>query len=155
MELKIIGERRQINSPRIKHGMKINICGHTRLSPPGMELRGSKDWYVSNIILYRNRKVDSLSGWMLPKLQIISKNCSNKSCSELNFIQKGQWTYVHVGLERLICFEYYITLKWESRFSSGLNAAKYALYHKMLPKGFVLADDGCGSPSTLSTFLGQ
>ncbi len=48
--------------------------------PPEVELRCSKDWYVSNILLYLNRKIDSLSGWTLSKLPIISKNASNKSC---------------------------------------------------------------------------
>ncbi len=27
-----------------------NVTGHIYLSPPGMELEGSKDWYVWNII---------------------------------------------------------------------------------------------------------
>ncbi len=34
----------------------------TCLFPPGVELEGSKDSYVSNIILYRSGKEDSLSG---------------------------------------------------------------------------------------------
>ncbi len=32
------------------------------LSPPGVDLESSKDWYLSDIILYRSGKVDSLSG---------------------------------------------------------------------------------------------
>ncbi len=64
------------------------VSGRIYLSPPWVELRGSKDILVSNIRLYWNRKIDSLLGRMLPKLRIISKNCSNKSCSELNFLQK-------------------------------------------------------------------
>ncbi len=39
--------------------------------------RGSKDQYVWNIIMYRNGKLDSLWGSMLPKICIISKNPSN------------------------------------------------------------------------------
>ncbi len=47
-----------------------------------------------NIILYWNGKVDSLSGSKLWKLLIISKNCSNKSCWKLNFVQKSQWAHM-------------------------------------------------------------
>ncbi len=73
------------------------------------ELRGSKDGYVSNMILRWNGKADSLLGWSLPKLPIISINCSNKSCWELNFVQKSQWTHTSISaregaraLEKLI-----------------------------------------------------
>ncbi len=51
----------------------------------------SKDGYVSIIIiLHWNGKVNSFLRWTLPKLSIISKNCSNKSCWELNYVQKSQ-----------------------------------------------------------------
>ncbi len=56
------------------------VSGHTSSSPPGVEPGGSKDWYVSNIMLYRNGKVDSFLGWRMPKLLIILKNSSNESC---------------------------------------------------------------------------
>ncbi len=36
------------------------------------------------------------------------------------------------GLQRLICFKYYIILNWISRFSWGLDAAKKALFEQML-----------------------
>ncbi len=64
------------------------VSGRTSLSPPGVELGGSKDGYVLNMILHWNGKVDSFLGWRLLKLRIISNNCSNKSCWELNFVQK-------------------------------------------------------------------
>ncbi len=67
--------------------------------------RGSKDWYVSNIILYWNRKVDPFLVRTLPKLPIISKNCSNKSCWELNFIQKKSvGAHVYLSRGRLYTF---------------------------------------------------
>ncbi len=72
------------------------ITGHSYLSHPGVELGGLKDWYVSKIILYWNGKVDSISGWTLPKLPIISKNYSNESCWELNFVQKSQWAHMSI-----------------------------------------------------------
>ncbi len=56
--------------------------------PPRMELGGSKDWWVWNIIMYKNGKVDSLEGSALPKVRIISKNGSNKSGWATNSAQK-------------------------------------------------------------------
>ncbi len=106
----------------------------------GLEQWGSKNRYFSNIILYWNEKVDSLSGSMLPKLLIISENASIKSCWELNYVQKSQWGHMSIsagsgtmGLQRLICFKYEIVLKWESRFTFGLNFAKDAAYIKKTP----------------------
>ncbi len=46
-------------------------------------------YLLSNMYSYQTMgKVDSLSGWMPPKIRITLKKASNKSCSELNFIQK-------------------------------------------------------------------
>ncbi len=42
-----------------------------------------------NIKLYRNGKLHSLLGWMLPKTRIISKKGSNKSFLASNFGQKS------------------------------------------------------------------
>ncbi len=39
-------------------------------------------------IMYWIGKVDSFYGSTLPKIPILSKNDSNKNCSELNFLQK-------------------------------------------------------------------
>ncbi len=58
---------------------------------------------------------------------------SNKSCLELNLVQKSPWTHMSIsplsgvrGLERLACSKYYY-------FNLGLNAAKkYASHQKRL-----------------------
>ncbi len=78
-----------------------------------------------------NEKVDSLRGWMLQKIPIISKNSSNKNCSELNFLQKTQWTHVSIssrneatGFQRLPLLKYYHVLEWKSRLALGLNVKK-------------------------------
>ncbi len=75
-----------------------------------------------NIILYWIGKVDSLSGWMLPKLPIISKNCSNKSW-KLNFVQKSQWAHMSISLrsgammlERLSSLKY--LMYWNGKVDS-------------------------------------
>ncbi len=64
------------------------VLEHISLSPPWVELGGSKDQYIWNLIMYKNGKLDSLWGSMLPKIRITSKKASNNSCSELNFVQK-------------------------------------------------------------------
>ncbi len=71
-----------------------------------------------NIILYWNW--ESIFTFWLLKLPIISKNWSNKSCWELNFVQKSQWAHMSVssrswtkGLERLPSLKYYNVLKQE------------------------------------------
>ncbi len=61
------------------------------LSPPRVEPAVSKDQYIWNLIMYKNGKLDSLWGSTMPKICISSKKASNKSCSELNFVQKSQW----------------------------------------------------------------
>ncbi len=65
--------------------------------PSRVELRGTKDSHHWNIIMYKNGKVDSVWGSTLPKIRIIWENTSNKSCSELNSIQKksvGVYVYL-------------------------------------------------------------
>ncbi len=49
------------------------VSGDTCLSLPAVELGDSKDWYVSNIILYWNGKVGLFLGSMLPKIRIYQK----------------------------------------------------------------------------------
>ncbi len=66
---------------------------------------------------------------MLPKIRMMSKISSNKSCSELNFIQKSQWAHIFLkrearGLERLIRLKYYNKEKWQITFTLWLNTAK-------------------------------
>ncbi len=94
------------------------VSGRTYLSPPGMELVGLKDWYVSNIILYWSGKVDSFLGWRLPKSKIISNNCSNKNRTELNFVQKSHRAHMTISrrsgakrFERLSSLKYYNALR--------------------------------------------
>ncbi len=57
---------------------------------------------------------------MLKKIPIISKNASNKNCSELNFLQKTQWKHISIflgigprGLQRLPFLKYDL-LEWEA-----------------------------------------
>ncbi len=51
-----------------------------------------------------------------------NKKASNKSCSELNFLQKSYQAHVSIslrsgirGLQRLPCLKHFNVLKWESR----------------------------------------
>ncbi len=37
---------------------------------------------------------NSVWDWTLPKLRIITKIASNKTCPELNFLQKSQWVHM-------------------------------------------------------------
>ncbi len=113
----------------------------TSLSSPGVELGDSKDCHFPNIIMYWNCKLETLKGWTLPKLVIITRNTSNKSCSELNFLQKSRWVHFIIllrngarGLRRLPCFKYYNVWDWESRFFLQHNAAKNVNYIQKLLK---------------------
>ncbi len=57
------------------------------LSSWGVELGSSKDYHFWNT--YYNAQewqVGSLKAWTLPTIQILSKNTSNKSRSELNLL---------------------------------------------------------------------
>ncbi len=76
---------------------------------------------------------------MLRKVRMILKNALNKNCSELNFLQKTQWTQISTssrsgarGLHRLSFLKYYNVLESESRFTLGLKAAKNADYIKKM-----------------------
>ncbi len=51
--------------------------------------RGLERLAVWSIILKGNSKLYSISDSMLPKIRIVSKKASNKSCSELNYVQKS------------------------------------------------------------------
>ncbi len=54
------------------------VPGRICLSPPQVELGGSKDQYIWNLIMYRKGKLDSLRGSVMPKICITSKKASNK-----------------------------------------------------------------------------
>ncbi len=57
------------------------------LSLPWVELGGSKDQYVWNLIMYRNGILDSLWSSTLSKISTLWKK--NLSCLESNFVQKS------------------------------------------------------------------
>ncbi len=59
---------------------------------------------MDNTVIHWNEKVGSFQGWMPQKLLIISKNCSNKNCAKLNFIQKSHWSFSHLAdFLRIVC----------------------------------------------------
>ncbi len=69
-----------------------NLNWHRILRKPEYSsVSRENNWYVSNIILYWNGKVDSLPGWWtLQKILITSTNALDKNCSELHFLQKTE-----------------------------------------------------------------
>ncbi len=76
-----------------------------------------------------------MEGSMAPKIRIISKKASNKSCSELNFIQKSLQAHTSISpqggareLERLMWLEYYIVLKLQITLNLVLNTTKNTRY---------------------------
>ncbi len=77
-----------------------------------------------------------LSGSALLKLPIVSKNCSNKSCSEFNFVQESHWAYMSIsprsgtrGLKRLPSLKHNNALKQNIRslWSSVLSKIRIIL----------------------------
>ncbi len=66
---------------------------------PRSEQGGTEDWCGWNIIMQENRKVDSLEGSTVPKIRIVSKNSSNKSCWAFNSVQKSQWAHMSTSLQ--------------------------------------------------------
>ncbi len=65
--------------------------------------------------------MDSLWDSTLPKIHIISKKASNKSCSKLNFIQKSLRAHTSIyrtseaaGLQRSVYLKSYNVHKWKS-----------------------------------------
>ncbi len=92
---------------------------------------------------------------MLPKICVTFEKASNKSCSELDFVQKsaeciclsspksGAW-----GLQRLIRLKYNIVIKRENTLTLGLNAAKNMHIE------FCTKSPGCVCPSSHVVELG-
>ncbi len=64
---------------------------------PRSGARCSNDYHLWNIILYKNRKVDSVCGSTLLKICIIWENTNNKSCWALNSLQKSQWAHMSMS----------------------------------------------------------
>ncbi len=54
------------------------VCERLCLSPHRVEIGDLKDSHLQNIIMYKNGKVDSVWGSMLPKIHITSKNIEIK-----------------------------------------------------------------------------
>ncbi len=67
--------------------------------PPEWSYRAPKIAIFWNIIMFKKREVDLLWGWKLPKIRIISKNASNKSCWALNSLQKSQQAHMSISLQ--------------------------------------------------------
>ncbi len=89
---------------------------------PRVEL-GALNIAVSNIITYWNGKIDLLKGSTLPKLPIISKNSSNKSCWKLNFLQKTERAHFSISLMSRAkgskdCHVLNITMYWNEKVYS-------------------------------------
>ncbi len=107
------------------------VRGRICLFPRIGELGGSKNCHIWNIITYWTRKVDSFCGLILPKLPLILKNASKKSCSTLNFVQKSQWAYMSLSPRRGArgskdCHLWNIITDWNDNVDT--------LYSLMLPK---------------------
>ncbi len=70
-----------------------------------------------------------------PKIRVILKNSSNKSCWTLNCIQKSQWDNMSIsptngarGHKGLIWIKYYYVQKRKITSTLGLNVAKNTVY---------------------------
>ncbi len=100
-----------------------------------VELVAPKIAIFWNIVMFKNREIDSLWGWMLPKIRIISKNISNKSCWALNSIRESQWAHLSYLLQSRAwaskdchLLKHYNVQKLGSRFTLWLDAAKNTQY---------------------------
>ncbi len=65
----------------------------------------------------------------------IKKRLQNKSCWALNLLQKSQMAHMPIspgsgasGLQRFICYKYYIAVKQESRFTLELKTVEITDY---------------------------
>ncbi len=110
-------------------------CLHEKSHPPRVELGAPKIAIFWNIIMFENGEVDSLWCWMLPKIRLISKNASNKSCWVLNSVQKSLWAHmsisprVELGALKITIFWNIIMLKNRgSRFTLRPDSAKNTHY---------------------------
>ncbi len=69
---------------------------HMSISPQS-GARGLQRLHLLKYYNVQKGEVDSLWDWMLPKIRIISKNASNKSCWVLNSVQKSQWVHMSIS----------------------------------------------------------
>ncbi len=123
---------------RIKFPTKKSVGAYV-YPPSRMELRGTKNYHVWNIIMCKNGKVDLLYNKTLQKILITSKNGLYKNCSELNSVQKMQQAHMSIslqsgarGLQRLPYLKYCNVWEWEGRFTLQQNAAKNTDYIQKL-----------------------
>ncbi len=89
---------------------------------------------------------------MLPKIRIPSKKAWNKSCSELNFIQKSSRRICLSvppplqsgarGQERLICLKYYMILKWQITFRHILACVNAYTFVCKVPSNILQGEGG-------------
>ncbi len=96
LKIRILWKKLQIKVVRNRISPK-KVCKRICLSPPRVEIGGSKDQYVWNLIMF-NGKLDSLWGSTLPKIRMFWKKASNKSCSQSNFAQKSPWAHMSISL---------------------------------------------------------
>ncbi len=78
---------------------------------------------------------------MLPQIVIILKKASNKSCSELYFVQTSPRAHMFISLQsgvkrlqRLVWSKYYYVWKWQITYKLELNAAKNTHHIKKMLK---------------------
>ncbi len=125
---------------RIKFCTKKSVGGHMSISPKS-RVRGLERLPSSKYWMDWNGKADSLQASTQPKILIISKNASDKSCRALNFLQKSHWAHMSTPsapksgsrvLQRLVCFKYYICCT---------EIGKYLLYGSSLPKLPIISEN--------------
>ncbi len=100
----------------------------TCLSPSGVKLGGSKDYYL--LKYYNVQKRESSFTLRLAT----AKNISGQRCT-LNSVQKSQWVHSYIppppkpgSSKDCYLLKYYNVQKWESSFTLGLDIAKNTHY---------------------------
>ncbi len=112
------------------------ICQSPPATPHPHKLGVPKIAIFWNIITFKNVEVYSLWGWMLPKICIISKNASNKSCWALNCVRKRPRTHMSIspqsGARRFKDYHLlkYNVQKWEVDSLCGWTLPKICIVSK-------------------------
>ncbi len=63
--------------------------------PPGVELGGLKDWCFKDYIVLK-WEIRFIFRLNTAEITNYIKSCSNKSCFELNFVQKSPWAHMSI-----------------------------------------------------------